>query len=92
MTDEKPSIDLQSTRDEFYTGMTSYGGTGLLPNQVYKRPELLADYREFAGMSEKECPSRRFTDYVKRYAYSRGWAFRLGPSTKNPTFSLHEIH
>lgn len=79
---------IQTTSDDFYIWATSYEGTGLQANQVYGRPEVLANYRQFAGMSEKECPSRRFTEYVKRYADSQGWTFRLGSSNKNPTFIL----
>lgn len=79
---------LQTTSDEFYVWVTTYGGTGLQPNQSYKRPDLLADFRAYAGLTEKDMPSRRFTDFIKKYATSQGWTFELGPSNNNPSFTL----
>ena len=79
---------LQSTSYEFYSWATLYDGTGLQPNKVYRRPDLLVDYRLFAGLTESELSSRLFTEYVKRYADTHRWKFMLGASNKNPTFTL----
>ncbi|QMW02299.1 hypothetical protein [Spirosoma foliorum] len=79
---------IQTTSDEFFTWVTTHEETGLQPNQSYNRPQLLTEFRQFAGMSEKELPSRRFTEWIKRYSDSQGWKFKLGSSNKNPSFIL----